>query len=172
MIRARHLRLGFIPLVLCFVLLAGCSGSSRVEGTVTLDGQPVDGGTITFFPEGGGDQKNPNVPGQIINGKYSIDSAHKLAPGNYKVEVYWFKKTGKTISNPNDPGTTIEEAKQVIPDEFNKSSKLKAEISSGSNTVNFELKSGGVISGSGPAGPGAVGGSDETQPKGKKRPNP
>lgn len=133
-------RLGFVALVLPVLSLAGCGGGGRIEGTVTLDGQPVDGGTITFTnPDGHGG----NAGGQIQGGKYSIET--KLAPGTYKVEVNWLKSTGKQIPNKSDPGTKMDETKQVIPMEYNTQSKLTAEVKSGSNTFNFELKSGGPI---------------------------
>jgi hypothetical protein len=167
MIRASHLRFGFIPLICSVAFLVGCSGSPSAEGSVTLDGQPVEDGTITFFPEAGSSH-GPNVPGEIKDGKYAIDSSRNLKPGLYKVEIYWFKKTGKQLPNPNDPGTKIDEAKQLIADEYNRNSKLKVEIKGGgTNTHNFELKSGGVISrpGPGPASGGKV--NDETQPNRK-----
>jgi hypothetical protein len=131
------------------VFLAGCSGSSRLEGTVTLDGQPVDGGTISFINSSG---QNGNAGGQIQGGKYSIES--KVPPGTYKVEINWLKSTGKSIPNKSDPGTMQDETKQVIPMEYNVQTKLTAEVKSGSNTFNFDLKSGGAIdsrpTGSGP----------------------
>ena len=75
------------------------------------------------------------------------------------------QETGKQIPNKNDPGTSIDETKQVIPDEYNRDSKTKAEIKSGSNTQNFELKSGGKITQGGAAGTGNHRpANDETQP--------
>ena len=47
-----QLRLAFVPALCSLVFLTGCGGGSRIEGTVTLDGQPVEDGTITFYPEG------------------------------------------------------------------------------------------------------------------------
>jgi len=45
------------PLALALVLLAGCSDAKMatypVEGTVTLDGQPVAGGSVLFRPAQG-----------------------------------------------------------------------------------------------------------------------
>ena len=60
--------------------LTGCGGGARIEGTVNFDGQPVDGGTITFIPTAGSG-KGTNAGGQIIGGKYSID-APGLSPGS------------------------------------------------------------------------------------------
>lgn len=162
MIRARHLRLGFAPVIFAAALSAGCSGSPRIEGTVTLGNQPVDEGTITFFPEGSRDA-GVNASAEIKNGKYSIDSPN-LKPGSYRVEIYWFKKTGKQVKNTNDPGTMIDETKQVVPDEYNRNTKLKADLKSGANTVNFELTYGGAITGAGGGG-GGKSADDTTRPK-------
>jgi len=153
-------------LFLC-LFLTGC-GSPGVSGTVTLDGQPVDGGTIALFPTGGGGAGAPTgVPGEIKGGKYTL-SAENLKPGEYRVEIYWYQKTGKQVENKNDPGTKVDETKQVIPDEYNRSTTLKVEVKSGSTTADFALKSGGVIT-SGSSGSPGKGPSDETQP-GKTRP--
>jgi hypothetical protein len=140
------LRFGLVALVLPVAFLAGCGGSNHIEGTVTLDGQPVDGGTISFINTSGG-----SAGGQILDGKYSIES--KLASGTYKVQIEWLKKTGKTIPNKSDAGTTSDETKQVIPVEYNRQSNLTAEVKSGSNTFNFELKSGGLIDTRAPGAP-------------------
>lgn len=136
-----HRWCSFFSCVVASLLLAGCgSGGTQLEGTVTFDGQPVDGGTITFMSEGG---QGTNAGGPIQGGKYAIES--KLPPGKFKVEINWFKSTGKTLANKSDPGTKMDETKQVIPMEYNKQSKLTAEVKSGSNTFNFELKSGGAV---------------------------
>jgi hypothetical protein len=139
MVPLRHLQRGFAAsvLVLSVALLAGC-GSPRVEGKVTFDGQPVDGGTITFFPDASG-AGHPNVPGQIVDGKYVLDSP-TLESGKYRVEIYWFKKTGRQIPS-GDPPNKVDETIQVIPKKYNVDSKTTVEIKSGTNTFNYDLTS-------------------------------
>jgi len=158
----RSICLGLFVLSLV-VFLPGCSGGGGVEGSVTLDGQPVDGATIAFISSDG---KGGNLGGEIKDGKYSI-SAENLTAGSYRVEIYWHKSTGKQVNNPNDPGTKVEVTQQVIPDEYNRNTRLTADLKAGSNKFDFALKSGGVITdpkkGGSSGGPG-----DETQP-GKKR---
>jgi len=125
------------------VVLSGCGSGARVEGTVTFDGAPVDGGSISFVPEGS--TEAPGT-GQITDGKYSIRTEKGLTPGKYKVEIYWNKKTGKEVKNPNDAGTTVEETKQVIPVRYNTKTELTVELKAGSNSgVNFDLKPGGPV---------------------------
>jgi len=130
-------RLRFLALGLCLAGIAGCSGTT-LSGDVTLNGQPVDGGTITLLAPGGGKQRN--VAGDINGGRYTLTAAAGLAPGTYKVEIFWHQKTGRKLPNPNDIGTFVEEAKQVVPTQYNVATTLTAEVKSGSNTLNFDLK--------------------------------
>jgi hypothetical protein len=120
--------------------LPGCGGGGHLDGSVTLDGQPVDGGTITLVPSTGA--TGGRVSKEIEGGKYSFDS---LPTGEFKVEINWMKKTGKQLPSTNDTGTTVEEKKQLIPINYNTKTELSVEIKSGSNSKNFELKSGGPI---------------------------
>jgi hypothetical protein len=133
-------------LILTPILLAGCSGSNGrypVEGTVTLDGQPVEGGVIVLFPV----DDNPADParrgkayGTIQNGKFLLQGDRGAAPGKYRVEITWFKKTGRQIPS-NDPPNKIDETKQVIPKQFNEKSTTFVEIKPERNTLHYELKS-------------------------------
>jgi hypothetical protein len=132
------------------MFLAGCGGNV-LEGSVTLDGQPLAEGTISLIPKGGG----ASFGAEIKNGKYSLTGLQqkKILPGTYRVEINSFKKTGKTIPNKSDAGTSIEETVQLIPTRYNSKSELTTEITSGSNTGNFELKSGGETAPTGQGSP-------------------
>lgn len=131
---------GFVLTALLIVSLAGCGGGDgrvSVSGTVTFMGQNVDGGAITFVPDGGSGTKSG---GEIVNGKYSISAERGPAPGHYTVQIIWNKKTGKQIPTPGDKEVTTDEVKQVIPPIFNQGSTLKKEIKSGENKIDFDLK--------------------------------
>jgi hypothetical protein len=137
------------------VLAAGCGGKPSLSGTVTYDGQPVDGGSSTLYPAAG---KDAAAGGRIQGGQYTVVGGEKLTPGTYKVHISWLKATGKKIKDPSDPGVEIAETKEVIPAEYNEASKLTTEITSGSTTANFDLKAGGAPPAPGPVGapkPGA-----------------
>jgi hypothetical protein len=122
-------------LAVTLVSLAGCGGSS-VQGTVTLDGAPVDGGAIRFTPEGTGSA----LGSEVVGGKYSI-KGKPIAPGSYRVDINWKKPTGRKVPTPGDPGTTMDETAEAIPAQFNSKSTLKADLTAGSNTKDFDLKS-------------------------------
>jgi hypothetical protein len=134
-------RAAIAALVLLSAGLAGCGGSGRatVGGTVTYDGLPIDNGGITFVPE---DKSAKMAGGTITEGKYFIDAEHGPAPGKYRVEITWTRPTGSgKKGDPDLQGPGSGDTKQVLPDKFNKSSTLTAEIKSGSNTIDFPLKS-------------------------------
>ena len=118
--------------------LSGCSSQATVKGTVRFDGQPVENGGITFIPAGAGGQK---AGAEIRNGTYEIPRDRAPAPGRYKVEITWNKRTGKQVTVPGDPGNKIDETQQAIPAKYNRETTLTAELTSGSNTKDFDLSS-------------------------------
>jgi hypothetical protein len=130
-------------MLLCAVGLVGCGGSggdpnrNSVQGTVTFDGVPVDGGVIMFLPA---DAESVKAGGEIIAGKYNLEAAKGPNPGEHRVQILWDKKTGRQIPS-NDPPNTIDETKQVIPPQYNADSKLRADIKPGRNTHDFALTS-------------------------------
>ena len=139
MSRSRY-RHAFVALMAALLVLPGCASRAAVEGAVTFDGAPVDGGSITFLPSESG-SKRIQVSADIVNGKYNLPAGKGPTPGSYRVQIIWNKKTGKQIDTPGDTGVKMDETVPVIPAQFNTDSKLSAEIKSGANTVNFDLKS-------------------------------
>lgn len=91
----------------CLVLF-GCGGAPErnlvpVEGTVTLEGQALDGAYVEFVPQG-------STPGRGYigrtdsEGKYqlnTIDGADGAAPGEYKVVVSKWVMPDGTAFEPN-----------------------------------------------------------------------
>jgi hypothetical protein len=143
-------------LLITLATVTGCGGGkATVEGTVTTDAGKIETGAVTFVPAEGGD-KATKVSGRIFDGKYEITDSQGLTAGKYKVEINWNKKTGKKI--PNDGGL-IDETKEGLPPKYNTQTELTAEVKSGSNMINFDLK--GVPAGppgaGDPAGPSKVG---------------
>lgn len=54
------------------MFLAGCDKSTSIQGRVTLNGKPVEEGTISFRPTDG---KGPSAGGVIAYGEYSVPKA-------------------------------------------------------------------------------------------------
>lgn len=131
-----------------FGLAVGCSGPSddlpreAVYGTVTLDGQPLANGTITFMPAGGGGTGGGS---EIKDGSFSISRDAGLVPGNYNVAINASAKREER-AKPEQVGGTRKEsqlAKELIPAKFNSKTVLKAEIKKGGGNDNlkFDLES-------------------------------
>ncbi len=133
--------------LLFFGVIAGCGskgydGEKRfpLSGTITFNGEPVDGGVIRFIGESGTDKERP-AGGVITGGKYEIPEGQGVNAGTYQVEVRWSKPTGKQIKDSGDTGEMIDVTEQVIPSKFNEVTELRAEVSGTSTTFDFDLKS-------------------------------
>jgi len=127
-------------LFLLCMIDSGCGQRERwatLSGSVSFNGEPVQQGTILFYPEKG------QVAGAAIeNGKYAISSAPGAALGTNRVEITWMKKTGKQIpaESPAPPGSLIDETVQAIPPKFNSRSELTVTLTPGHNQCDFTLR--------------------------------
>ena len=120
--------------------LAGCGSNaeSTVYGTVTLDGEPLDHGSVTFVP-------NTNE-GRAASG--SIDTG-----GNYKVQAgqtgglpageYVVKVSSREPAKPNPQGGPPTPGKLLTPKRYFNSNRsgLNFQVEAGSNEINLELTS-------------------------------
>ncbi|MFG0332897.1 MAG: hypothetical protein ACF8TS_05995 [Maioricimonas sp. JB049] len=135
--------LSIVSIAVVAALVSGCGGGSdgrvTASGTVSLDGQPLPDGSVTFFDENGG---SAGV-GIIENGRFSVSEASSstgIQPGTYKVAVQsWESEPGAVT----DEGEIIVEGTSRIPEKYNSSetSGLTAEVGEGENQFEFDLKS-------------------------------
>jgi len=74
--------------LLCILLLTGCGdGLIKTTGTVSVDGQPVSGGKVVFFPIDGGRQGTGRIK---PDGTYVVSYKRVgdgLPPGDYTVTI-------------------------------------------------------------------------------------
>jgi hypothetical protein len=130
-----------LPIALLAVVVltaSGCgSGQATVNGSVTLDGAPLEKGDINFIPADG---QGGTAGGAIKDGKYSVS---KVPPGSKIVQITASKKVGEHKAYPDDPNSPmLDDVKDIIPAEYNTKSTLKADLTAGSNELKpFELKS-------------------------------
>ncbi|MEQ8852425.1 hypothetical protein [Gimesia sp.] len=126
----------FANLMTVTFLLTGCSGESgdtpplgEVTGKITLDGKPLTDASVTFEPKSGAPSlgKTDETGSYVL--AYSQDHLGAI-PGQHTVRISKFGEPG----SPND-------TEDQVPDKFNKSSQLTAEVKEGNNTVNFDLES-------------------------------
>jgi hypothetical protein len=136
------------------VAIAGCGRAATdrrsVSGEVTLDGKPVDGGNIQIDPL---DAKQTSATGALIQvGRYSIPRQTGLAPGKYRVRIYWADRKVKADSVPGAPGSagppgpmSVAPLKELIPAKYNTESELTIEVlPNDANKFDFALSTGTI----------------------------
>jgi hypothetical protein len=130
------------------VLGLGCGSSNRgaVKGKVTVNGEPLQEGQLSFVPLDPG--LGPSAGAGIINGEYKIDAAKGPLAGEYRVQINAFRKTGKKTwdgmgdeQGPAGKKNFVEEVEAFIPPKYNTASELRATIKAGEvNVYDFDLE--------------------------------
>jgi hypothetical protein len=123
-------------------LLTGCGhdnplGRKALSGAVTLDGQPLDQGSIEFHPmfEGG-----VQSGGKITSGSYSIPAHEGVVVGKYRVSITDFVPT-PPLPPGHMPGDDIlPTPKLKVPPEWNTKSQHTIEVKkTGPFKFNFDI---------------------------------
>src|SRR5262249_40376299 len=123
---------GFLLLV---ASLSGCGdGKQNVSGTVTLDGTPLETGTIAFVKTEGGAVREG---GTIKNGEFSA----RVPNGHYKVEIAATKVGAKVKRKYMDKEEEIEQNIDLVPEKYNTKSELSADVKGATPGLKFDLKS-------------------------------
>ena len=140
--RQQLCHLMYLASILSLCCLAGCGGNGNlasVQGNVTLDGTPLEQGSIVFEPENG---DGPVTGGTIVNGKYQLEGSSAAQPGQKIVRINASRSTGRKIEAgpPSPPGTMVDEV-LYVPVEYNEKSKLRVQLDAGKSTHDFTLES-------------------------------
>lgn len=129
-------------LSICFVaclFAAGCGKekpASTVSGKVTLAGQPLDQGVITFFSNAGSTGTSEIGAG----GTYSLMGPNKeegVAPGGYTAVV--MPSMAQIKKGHNDPRIRVKDSAIPIKYTSAASSPLKYDVAVGPNTIDIVL---------------------------------
>ena len=130
-----------LPCVGLVLSLAGCSdnGLLEISGSVTLDGQPVEEGSISLMPVDG---KGVTGGGLISNGTYTAETS----PGEMAVQIYAYKtvEKAKPTAEEIERGITSDRV-ELLPPVYNRQSKLRIQVSDSEQTFDFALTSQGDI---------------------------
>ncbi|MDR0522462.1 MAG: hypothetical protein LBH00_11510, partial [Planctomycetaceae bacterium] len=121
-------------------IISGCGnpqGRLSVSGTVTLDGEPITEGSISFEPVGS--QPIKIQSGALIrNGKYAVPGKSGLVPGEYLASISAQQATGNKIKT--DMGE-VDEVIDLIPPEYGSESKQRITVTeTGKQTFDFPIK--------------------------------
>jgi hypothetical protein len=137
-------RIGLGAALLFGLFATGCGSGGptmgRVSGTVKVDGQPLNKGTVTFIST---DSQRPNATGTISPlGVYTLQTTEPgdgAVVGSYKVAI---SDVDSNALNTALPGMPAPVSKSAIPKTYldANTSGLTADVVSGSNTKDFELK--------------------------------
>ncbi|PHS05447.1 MAG: hypothetical protein COA78_15280 [Blastopirellula sp.] len=121
--------------------LTGCGGAPTydtglVTGTITLDGSPLEGARVEFYPEGGSSSNGMTD----ASGKYELKytkSTMGAVPGSHSVSI--------TTYDSGDPDSEppIAAVPEKVPTKYNTESKLNADVVLGPNEHNFDLETAG-----------------------------
>lgn len=146
-----------LSICVCLIsTLVGCSGSAMqpVEGTVTLDGEPLAGAAISFIPVEGGRPSSGQTDEQGHFTLASFTANDGVPPGQYKVTVVKLDARRQAEAAPVEEGGEGEEpqvmgnieqaVKFLTPMKYSSpaTTDLKVEVSAGMEPVQIDLKSG------------------------------
>ena len=121
------------------LLTVGCGTSKPImEGTVTLDGVPIEKGVIVLTPPDG---KGQTAGCGITAGRYRMQASQ----GTVQVSIMAERKDGK-MPDPMSPGSgaLIDRYVNYVPERYNSKSELMVTIKPGMNKHDFTLEGGTV----------------------------
>ncbi len=124
--------------------ITGCSSGNigTVTGTVHLDGEPLEGAMVTFYPqvEGSDAFENAGTSQGITdaNGYYELILSRD-AKGAMVGEHLVYIETGVEGGGGGYGGGDYEKSsKERVPKRYNSESELKVTVKAGSNTIDFK----------------------------------
>jgi len=116
------------------VCCGGCGGNpdlATVSGVITLDGSPLADAFVTFTPESNGATSFGKTSSDGTYVMLFSDTQKGAFIGSNRVAI----STGDV--SPDNSGSV----KELVPVTYNDESTLIADVKSGSNTFDWELKS-------------------------------
>lgn len=119
--------------------MVGCLGDGRIDvaGSVSVDGTPVEHGSIMFIPIE--ETPGPTAGALIRGGSYEIVPGKGPLAGKFRVEILAVKDNGK-VGVDIVTGEKVAQRQQFLPDRFNKKSDMTVEISRHSEPYDFSLE--------------------------------
>jgi len=149
-----HTRQFLVALLLGSVAL-GCGGAKKdapktvpVSGTVTVDGQPIGGATVTFLPTS--TDRHGATGTTDATGRYTlfVGDNRGAMPGNYKVTIQYFVKKDGTpfiVTPETDMETVQGEIKPALPAKYSDPEKTELTTTvpdKGTDKADFKLETG------------------------------
>ncbi|OAI53284.1 hypothetical protein AYO47_05120 [Planctomyces sp. SCGC AG-212-M04] len=128
--------------------LVGCGSNSdqpelgQVTGTITLDGEPLNGIAVVFYPDSG----RPARGKTNAEGKYDLTYIRETKGtkvGHNRVEVAPDEEGGEDEAESDEAAAKpkAKGGKPKIPAQYNTKSILEADVKPGENVFDFKLES-------------------------------
>ena len=121
------------------ILFLGCvkkDARFEIHGRVTYESDSIAEGKILFLPV---DESRPQAIAQIVDGEYKTDASGGVFPGEYKVQVFGYRGTGK-VQDLGPLHGEQEQQVQYVPAKYNDLTELTAQMSSDKSEYNFDLQ--------------------------------
>ncbi len=127
----------WVLIVLLCAPFVGCSSSTThgtVQGTVTLDGQPLREGVVRFVPLNGSSQ---TASAAIEEGEFTATVPTGLA----RIECSAPMVTGKQKMYDTADSPEVDIVGELLPERYNVRSELQLEVHAGKQDYALELSS-------------------------------
>jgi hypothetical protein len=118
------------------LIVAGCGDPavSQVRGKVTVDGNALEKGTISFFPVDG---KTQPAGGEINDGTYSV----RVPAGVMTVKISAPKIVGKKKLYDKKDSREYAVTAEALPERYNTQTELKLDVTPGTLDKDWPLTS-------------------------------
>ena len=145
--RTGVVRTGRVVRLLCIIGLlllsaAGCGDTQRIaiEGTVDLDGNPMDEGMIALQPLTG--TASPSTGGKIKDGKFSIPVEKGGFAGEFRVEIAKYGPIPGKFQTHKVTNDKVQLKGNLLPEQYHVDSEMTAMITpDGPNTFHYDVTS-------------------------------
>ena len=132
---------GRLALLVIVIAAAGCGPASDrlpISGQITLDGGPLDSGSIHFTSKGG--EKLLATGATVQNGEFHIPQEKGLPPGTYFVEISSPDTSAPLVAYQGEPGQPRlpPTAPERIPAEYNADRTIEV-TADGDNRFTFDI---------------------------------
>jgi len=132
-----------VLMILSGLAFYGCGGGgadappvAEVTGNLKINGEAIEGATISFNPDAGGRPSNATTDAQ---GNYELEWSGDIkgaAIGTHTVVI----QTERAAFTPEGEEGTAQEARlELLPPEYNSESTQKADVKDESNVINFDI---------------------------------
>lgn len=132
----------FLVFNILLIGILGCGkapnpdGREDISGTITLNGEPIRTGIITFISATGSGQDG-EAGGSIIDGEFFLTGQDGVKPGDYKVRIIARDEYDSQTNALATEATTPERLFPVdlIPAKYNRNTELTFSVQKGGENV-------------------------------------